>query len=429
MSNLAIITARGGSKRIPKKNIRLFLGKPIIAYSIEAALNSDVFDEIMVSTDSQEIADIAIKCGAKVPFLRSEKNSDDFSVTVDVIEEVLLQYKKNGIEFNYVCCIYPTAPFVTPEKLKNAMNILKESKAYSVVPVVIYGHPIQRSFKINNNKLEINWPENINSRSQDLVSNYHDCGQFYCLAVEKFLIIKKLFTSNTLPLIISEKEVQDIDSEDDWVLAELKYKIIQRLKNSMLEFKKLYNLIIKDPPQSADAILWLQGDRYDRASKVIWLYKNSYSKKIIISGNNVLIGKKLRVGENNISLLKMKNYLLKRGVDERNIIIDNGAMNTKDQAEHILKIAKDKKWSKLLLVGSSYYQPRAFLTFLKAGKKMNWLGKIINQPFVIDWDKKPAGRDKTAKSLFNQEFKKIEKYKKDVITIYRGIKHLERNNK
>lgn len=194
----------------------------------------------------------------------------------------------------------------------------------------------------------------------------------------------------------------------------------------MHEFKKLYNLIIKEMPQSSDVILWLQGDRYDRASKVVWLYKNNYGKKIIITGNNLLIGKKLRIGEDNISLSQMKNHLLKRGIDKKNIIIDDGAMNTRDQAEHIFKIAKDKKWSKLILVGSSYYQPRAFLTFLKEAKKIDWFGKIINQPAIIDWNIKPAGRDKIAKIIFKEEFEKIKKYKKDVVTVLDGLKYINK---
>lgn len=226
MTKLAIITARGGSKRIPKKNIRLFLGKPIIVYSIEAALKSGIFDEVMVSTDSQEIADIAIKYGAKVPFFRSAKNSDDYSTSADVIEEVLLEYKKRGKEYDYVCCLYPTAPFVTEERLVEAMQLIKKSHASSVSPVVLFSHPILRSFKIDSdNRLTMNWPENIVTRSQDLATAYYDCGQFYCLDVKNFLIEKKLFTNNTLPLVVSELEAQDIDNEQDWAMAELKYKL------------------------------------------------------------------------------------------------------------------------------------------------------------------------------------------------------------
>lgn len=227
MSSLAIITARGGSKRIPKKNIRSFLGKPIISYSIEAAIESKIFDEVMVSTDSQEIADVAVKYGAKVPFIRSAKNSDDHSTTADVIEEVLAEYKRQDKEYDYVCCLYPTAPFVTAEKIKDSMEMLKSSKADSVLPVTSFSYPILRSLKIDaEGKLKMNWPENMNIRSQDLAPAYHDCGQFYCLDVKKFLVQKRLFMDNTLPIIISELEVQDIDNEEDWQIAEMKYKLI-----------------------------------------------------------------------------------------------------------------------------------------------------------------------------------------------------------
>lgn len=232
MSNLAIITARGGSKRIPKKNIRPFLGKPIIAYSIEVALKSGIFDEVMVSTDSQEIADIAVKYGSKVPFFRSAKNSDDHSTTADVIEEVLLEYEKKGKGYDYVCCIYPTAPFVSAEKISESMKLLVSSKADSVLPVTNFSYPILRSLKIDNEgRLKMNWPENLNIRSQDLTPAYHDCGQFYCLNVKEFLVQKKLFMDNTLPIIISELEVQDIDNEEDWKIAEMKYKLRYKIND------------------------------------------------------------------------------------------------------------------------------------------------------------------------------------------------------
>jgi N-acylneuraminate cytidylyltransferase len=231
MSNIAIITARGGSKRIPKKNIRPFLGKPIIAYSIAAALKSGMFDEVMVSTDSQEIADIAVKYGAKVPFFRSEKNSDDYAVTADVLEEVLLEYKKTGKEYEYICCLYPTVPLVTSERLIEAMQLLEQSAADSVSPVVPFSHPIQRGFKIAADKtIKMIWPENINTRSQDLAPTYYDGGQFYCLNTKEFLVQKKMFMNNTLPLVISELEIQDIDNEEDWKIAELKYKLKYQVK-------------------------------------------------------------------------------------------------------------------------------------------------------------------------------------------------------
>lgn len=230
MLNLAIITARGGSKRIPKKNIRSFLGKPILAYPIEAALASGLFDEVMVSTDSQEIAEIALKYGAKVPFLRSEKNSDNYATTASVIEEVLLNYKKDGKEYDYVCCLYPTAPFITSEILVAARKLLEQEGIDSALPVIPFSHPIQRSFKIDSDhKLKMNWPENINTRSQDLAPAYHDAGQFYFLDVKRFLIQKKIFTDNVSPLIISELEAQDIDNEEDWQIAELKYKLKHKI--------------------------------------------------------------------------------------------------------------------------------------------------------------------------------------------------------
>lgn len=190
------------------------------------------------------------------------------------------------------------------------------------------------------------------------------------------------------------------------------------------EFETLYALLLKETPQFADAIVWLQGDQYDRGHKALSLYKDGWSKRIIISGNNILIGDNQKVGENNISLDLMKDFLLKNGVEEKAIIIDDGAMNTKDQAEHILKMARNEKWSKLILIGSSYYQPRAFLTFLKQAKEISWNGEIINQSAIIAWDDKPAGRNETAKILFDQEFVKIEKYNKDLASITQGIEYL-----
>lgn len=229
-SKIAIITARGGSKRIPRKNIKLFNGIPIIKYSIDAAIQSGIFDEVMVSTDDQEIADIAIKYGAKVPFLRSQVNSDDFSTTADVIEEVVaVYYEKFGIEFDYLCCIYPTAPFISGARLIEASNILIEKNADCVLPVVKYGYPIQRSLKFENGLAKMNWPENYLSRSQDLEPIYHDCGQFYFMKTSSLLNQKKLFADITVPIEISELEVQDIDNEIDWKLAELKFQILQNL--------------------------------------------------------------------------------------------------------------------------------------------------------------------------------------------------------
>ena len=228
MSSIAIITARGGSKRIPRKNIKNFLGKPIIAYSIEAALESGVFDEVMVSTDDEEIAEIAKKYGAKVPFFRSEATSNDFATTADVILEVLEYYKKNlGKTFDNFICIYPTAPFVTANKLKDAYGQFKNEDADSLVPVVRFSFPPQRGFKCENGIIQYLHPEFERTRSQDLEPVYHDCGQFYICKADVFIEKKSLILNKTVPFFISETEVQDIDTETDWVIAEQKYKVMK----------------------------------------------------------------------------------------------------------------------------------------------------------------------------------------------------------
>lgn len=228
MKNIAVITARGGSKRIPRKNIKDFCGKPIIGYSIEAAINSEIFDEVMVSTDDIEIAGISIKYGAKVPFYRSEKTSDDHSTTADVLEEVLLKYKEFGQEFDCFCCIYPTAPFITDRRLKSAFDTLISNKADSLLPVVKFSYPPQRSLIINKDRIDYKWTENIDKRSQDLEPFYHDCGQFYFMKVDKFLEEHKLITQNTIPFVMQDTEVQDIDTLEDWDIAEMKYKLLKK---------------------------------------------------------------------------------------------------------------------------------------------------------------------------------------------------------
>ncbi len=228
MKKLAIIPARGGSKRIPKKNIKPFLGKPIIAYSIESALNSALFDEVMVSTDDQEIAEIAVKYGAKVPFLRSKKNSDDFASTYDVIEEVLKEYQKRGLEFEITFCIYPAAPFVNKEKFISAFNSLIKNNFDCVFPAQKFSFPIQRAFVISDrvNKIELKFPEYVNFRTQDLKESFYDAGQFYCFRPSKIIEQKKMWTDNTGIIIIDELEGQDIDNLTDWKLAELKFKLL-----------------------------------------------------------------------------------------------------------------------------------------------------------------------------------------------------------
>ncbi|MCM1123653.1 MAG: pseudaminic acid cytidylyltransferase [Eubacterium sp.] len=222
-SSIAIITARGGSKRIPRKNIKEFCGKPIIVYSIEAALESDIFDEVMVSTDDEEIAEVARMAGAKVPFMRSEAGAGDYASTDDVIMEVLENYQKLGKAFTTFCCIYPTAPFVTAEKLRKAMEMLKQ--ADSVMPVVPFSFPPQRCMVLNENgELRMKWQQYATARSQDLEPYYHDCGQFYCCKTDLFLEYKTTDLPHMAPMIMSELEVQDIDNPDDWEIAELKYR-------------------------------------------------------------------------------------------------------------------------------------------------------------------------------------------------------------
>lgn len=229
MKNLAIITARGGSKRIPRKNIRDFLGKPIIAYSIESALKSNVFDEVMVSTDDDEIAEIAKKYGAKVPFKRSAETSNDTATTTDVIIEVLNEYKKRDFDFDYACCIYPTAPFISAESLRIGLDKMLENATEAAIPVVKYSYPIQRALEINSDgKLSMLYPEHSRSRSQDLTSCYHDAGQFYWFKVSAIKSDMELLKMNASPIIIPETQVQDIDTEEDWTIAELKYKLLNR---------------------------------------------------------------------------------------------------------------------------------------------------------------------------------------------------------
>lgn len=224
--SIAIITARGGSKRIPKKNIKAFCGKPILAYSVEAALNAGCFDRVMVSTDSEEIAEIARKYGAEVPFMRSEKTSDDFATTAEVLMEVLAEYEKRGEVFQQMACLYPTAPFVTAEKLRSAIEMLKREDIVMVQPVVAFSYPPQRGYVIQGDFMEMKWKENYPKRSQDLEKLYHDAGQFYCYDVDTFIRAGGVILEGISPIVLDELEVQDIDSETDWKLAELKYQMM-----------------------------------------------------------------------------------------------------------------------------------------------------------------------------------------------------------
>lgn len=230
MSTLAVITARGGSKRIPRKNIKEFMGKPMIAYAIDAALSSKVFDEVMVSTNDNEIAEIAIKYGAKVPFMRSEKTSNDMAMTYDVLEEVILEYRKLGCEFNSLSCIYPCVPFLKGETLKKAYEIFSMQDCDTLVPVVRFSFPIQRAFRVDkNNFLQYREPENMLKRSQDLEPMFHDVGMFYFARTEDLLKNKKLVGNKAAYIEMEETQIQDIDNDSDWKMAELKYKVLNNV--------------------------------------------------------------------------------------------------------------------------------------------------------------------------------------------------------
>lgn len=229
MKKIAIIPARGGSKRIPRKNIKDFLGKPIIAYSIEAAIGTGIFDTVMVSTDDEEIKSIAIKYGADVPFLRSKKNSDDYATTIDVILEVLEMYQKSGKLFQQGTCLYPTAPLVSQESLVASYEKLNEHQADTVLTITNFSYPIERALRLgNSDKVVFANEENILKRSQDLGIYYHDAGQFYTFNTKILSSKKSLFTDNSFAITLSNMEVQDIDNEDDWYLAELKYQALHR---------------------------------------------------------------------------------------------------------------------------------------------------------------------------------------------------------
>jgi N-acylneuraminate cytidylyltransferase len=228
IQRLAIIPARGGSKRIPQKNIRDFLGRPIISYSIEAAIQSGLFSEVIVSTDSREIADIAIKYGASVPFLRSTENATDLATTSDVLLEVINSYKQNlGQVFAESCCIYPTAPFITSRILTESYSKFKTKDYYSLFSITAFSFPIQRAFRLQEDRIQMLNSEYSNTRSQDLEVFYQDAGQFYWFKINEFLSRKKLLSENSTYYVLNEIECQDIDNETDWRLAELKYQLLK----------------------------------------------------------------------------------------------------------------------------------------------------------------------------------------------------------
>lgn len=223
MKNLCIIPARGGSKRIPRKNVKPFLGKPMLSYPIEAALKTGLFDEVMVSTDDEEIAKVAKQYGAKVPFMRSAETASDFATLADVLREVLNNYQNGGVVFNNMCCILATSPMLRSEDISNGYKVLLATEFSSIIPVVQFSYPILRSYKMDDNHgISYNWPEYAKSRSQDLPPAYHDSGTFYWHKIDLW----KAGKISRGGIEVSEETVQDIDTEQDWKMAEIKFKLL-----------------------------------------------------------------------------------------------------------------------------------------------------------------------------------------------------------
>jgi len=227
--NIAIIPARGGSKRIPRKNIKEFNGKPLIAYSIDAALKSELFNRVVVSTDDNEIADIAMSYKAEVPFIRPEELSDDYTGTIPVIKHAIEWFESQGEIFSQVCCIYATAPFIQSNSLIEAYEQLNITKSDYCFSVTSFAYPIQRAVKVNDsNRLKMFYPKYFNKRSQDLEDSFHDAGQFYWGNSESFVREKALFTEISTPYILPRHLVQDIDTVEDFIRAELMYKLLKQ---------------------------------------------------------------------------------------------------------------------------------------------------------------------------------------------------------
>jgi N-acylneuraminate cytidylyltransferase len=233
MTAVAIIPARGGSKRIPRKNIRTFNGEPIISYAIRAALESGVFAEVMVSTDDEEIAHVARQRGAQVPFLRSAASSDDRATTLDVLVEVLDSYRRLGREFDTLCCLYPTAVLTLPEALRaGAARLQAEATAACVLPVVAYSYPIQRALLVRDSWLQMVQPDQVNARTQDLEPTYHDAGQWYWIRVRALRDpVFRILGPASVPIVVGSLAAQDIDTEEDWAMAEAKFELLQRKRS------------------------------------------------------------------------------------------------------------------------------------------------------------------------------------------------------
>ena len=226
--NICVIPARGGSKRIPRKNIKEFNGKPIIAYSIEAAFESNCFDQVIVSTDDNEIKEVAKKYGAQVPFVRPEKLSNDTVGTIPVTKHAIEWMEQKNNYIKHVCCLYATAPFIKSKILTKAYQQLKDSSADYCFSVTSFTYPIQRAIKIiQRDKVEMFYPEYFNKQSQDLEEAYHDAGQFYWGKAQAFKDGLSIFSEVSSPYILPRYLVQDIDSTEDWIRAEAMYKVLK----------------------------------------------------------------------------------------------------------------------------------------------------------------------------------------------------------
>jgi len=227
---IAVIPARGGSKRIPHKNVRFFCGKPIIAWSIEAAVGSDCFDAVIVSTDDEGIASVAREWGAEVPFIRPAALADDYTGTIPVLCHAIEWFSANVQKPAYVCCIYATAPFMQPEDLRKGFNTLLENDCNFVFSATSYAFPIQRAFRIaDKGRVEMFYPEHFNTRSQDLEEAYHDAGQFYWGRSEAFINDNELFSNASIPIVLPRCRVQDIDTFEDWRRAEVMFKALREV--------------------------------------------------------------------------------------------------------------------------------------------------------------------------------------------------------
>lgn len=233
--NICVIPARGGSKRIPNKNIKDFCGKPIIAWSIESALESGCFDQVVVSTDNEDIAEVAKQYGAQVPFFRPKELSDDFTGTVTVIQHAVKWFFESEVVPKHVCCLYATAPFVRPEDLRAGYEKIKQEDADYAFSVATFESPIQRAFKINEaGRVEMFYSENLNARSQDLEEAYYNAGQFYWGRAEAWKEGRRVLVGDSVPIVIPRGSVQDIDTAEDWEHAELLFNWL-RMKSQSYE--------------------------------------------------------------------------------------------------------------------------------------------------------------------------------------------------